>query len=134
MNNEGSLIPTNIADIIDKVNNSLRKFAIRETEFLIQKQKDDTKIAELEGKLKAHENINIDLLKRIRMLEYSLTVERSKNIKLLSLSGKLNENEFEELKFNDKLILSDIDDKRELLKENDLKLLREKSIRPSLLS
>jgi len=134
MNNEGSLIPTNIADIIDKVNNSLRKFAIRETEFLIQKQKDDTKIAELEGKLKAHENINIDLLKRIRMLEYSLTVERNKNTKLLSLSGKVNENEIEELKFNDKLILSDIEDKRELLKEKDLKLLREKSIRPSLLS
>jgi len=32
------------------------------------------------------------------------------------------------------LILSDIDDKRELLKEEDLKALKQKSIRPSLLS
>jgi len=36
----------------------------------------DNKISDLEGQLKAHENINIDLLKRIRMLEYALTQER----------------------------------------------------------
>lgn len=132
MNNEGGLVPTNIADIIDKLNQSLRKFAIKETEYIIQKSKDDTRIAELEGKLKAHENINIDLLKRIRMLEYALSVERTKNAKLISSAGK--EADIEELKFNNKLILSDIDDKRELLKEEDLKALKQKSIRPSLLS
>jgi len=132
MNNEGGLVPTNIADIIDKLNQSLRKFALKETEWLILKSKDDTKIAELEGKLKAHENINIDLLKRIRMLEYALSVERTKNAKLIAASGK--EADFEELKFNNKLILSDIDDKRELLKEEDLRALKQKSIRPSLLT
>ena len=132
MNNDGGLVPTNIADIIDKLNQSLRKFAIKETEWLIQKAKDDTKISELEGKLKAHENINIDLLKRIRMLEYALSIERTKNAKLLANSSK--DIDVEDLKFNNKLILSEIEDKRELLKEEDLKALKQKSIRPSLLS
>ena len=132
MNNEGGLVPTNIADIIDKLNQSLRRFAIKETEWIIQKSKDDSKTAELEGKLKAHENINIDLLKRIRMLEYALSVERTKNAKLSAAAGK--ETEVEELKFNNKLMLSDVDDKRVLLKEEDLKALKQKSIRPSLLS
>jgi len=76
MNNEGGLVPTNLADVIDKFNQSIRKFAIKETEWLIQKGNYETRISELEGQLKAHENINIDLLKRIKMLEYALNQER----------------------------------------------------------
>jgi striatin 1/3/4 len=76
MNNEGGLVPTNLAEIMEKFNQSIRKFAIKETEWLVLKGNYDNKISELEGQLKAHENINIDLLKRIRMLEYALTQER----------------------------------------------------------
>jgi striatin 1/3/4 len=76
MNNEGGLVPTNLADVMEKFNQSIRKFAIKETEWLVIKANYDTKISELEGQVKAHENINIDLLKRIRMLEYALTQER----------------------------------------------------------
>lgn len=76
MNNEGGLVPTNLAEVMDKFNQSIRKFAIKETEWFVSKGNYETKIAELEGQVKAHENINIDLLKRIRMLEYALTQER----------------------------------------------------------
>jgi striatin 1/3/4 len=75
-NNDGGLVPTNIAEVMDKFNQSLRKLAIKETEWLDHKSNYETRIAELEGQLKAHENINIDLLKRIRMLEYALQIER----------------------------------------------------------
>ncbi len=76
MNNEAGLVPTNLAEIMDKFNQSIRRFALRETEWLLLKGNYETRISELEGQLKAHENINIDLLKRIKMLEYALDQER----------------------------------------------------------
>ena len=56
-----------------------------------------------------------------------------KNSKLHEGKG-LNEAEKDELKFNNNIILNDIEDKRQLLKEEDLKAMREKSVRPSLLA
>jgi striatin 1/3/4 len=76
MNNEGGLVPTNLSEIIEKFNSSIRKFALKETEWMMQKGNLESKLAELEGQVKAHENINIDLLKRIKMLEYALNQER----------------------------------------------------------
>jgi|LauGreDrversion4_2_1035121.scaffolds.fasta_scaffold853580_1 striatin 1/3/4 len=76
MNNDGGLISTNLAEVMEKFNQSIRKFAIKETEWLVHKGNYESRIAELEGQLKAHENINIDLLKRIKMLEYALNQER----------------------------------------------------------
>jgi striatin 1/3/4 len=76
MNSDSGLVPTNLAEVMDKFNQSIRKFAIKETEWLVQKGNFESKISELEGQLKAHENINIDLLKRIKMLEYALNQER----------------------------------------------------------
>lgn len=132
MINDSGLVPTNLAEVMDKFNQSIRKFAIKETEWLVMKGNYETRISELEGQLKAHENINIDLLKRIKMLEYALNQERIKNQKLLA--GNVNEAEKEELKMNDNVILNDIEDKRQLLKEEDLKAMREKSVRPSLIA
>jgi hypothetical protein len=130
MNNDGGLVPTNIADIMEKFNQSLRKFAIKETEWLINKTNYENRIAELEGQIKAHENINIDLLKRVRMLEYALSQER---IKYSKATGN-KEEEKEELRFNNNLILNEPEVQRDLLKEEDLKAIREKTIRPSLLT
>ncbi len=59
MNNEGGLVPTNLAEVIEKFNGSIRKFALKETEWLVLKGGFETRIAELEGQVKAHENINI---------------------------------------------------------------------------
>ena len=121
MNSEDKLIPTNISEIIEKTNDTLRKFAIKETEWLMQKGVYENKIAELEGHLKAHKNINIDLIKRVKMLEYALSQERQKNSK----------NEVNKVDYKAAI---EVEDKRELLSEEDLRLIREKSVRPSLIS
>ena len=100
----------------------VRNFAMKETEWQIAKENYEKKIAQLEGELKAHENINIDLLKRIRMLEYELAKERKeKNGESNSMSGN-NDDLFKDLQYPN------------LIKEEDLKFLEESANRPSLLS
>lgn len=130
MNSEGGLVPTNIAELLEKLNENLRKFALKETEWLMQKYNYETRISELEGQVKANENINIDLFKRVKMLEYALSQERQKLSKINSESGNKVENNdmMKDIKFS-----YDIEDKRELIKEEDLKILKEKSVRPSLI-
>ena len=114
--------PTNVNDIIKNFSNMVRNFAMKETEWQISKENYEKKIAQLEGELRAHENINIDLLKRIRMLEYELAKERKdKNSEGNSISGN-NEDLFKDLQYPN------------LIKEEDLKFLEESANRPSLLS
>ena len=69
-------------------------------------------------------NINIDLIRRIKMLEYGLNQERTKTNKIGLITNNL------EIKQNNFL---EMDDKRDLLKEDDIKRLKEKSVRPSLI-
>ena len=122
MNSKENSNPTNVNDIIKNFSNMVRNFAMKETEWQIAKENYEKKIAELEGELKAHENINIDLLKRIRMLEYELAKERKdKNNDGNSYSGN-NEELFKDLQYPN------------LIKEEDLKFLEESANRPSLLS
>ena len=122
MNSADNSNPTNVNDIIKNFSNMVRNFAMKETEWQIEKENYEKKIAELEGELKAHENINIDLLKRIRMLEYELAKERKdKNIEGNSYSGN-NEDLFKDLQYPN------------LIKEEDLKFLEESANKPSLLS
>jgi len=122
MNSSDNSNPTNVNDIIKNFSNMVRNFAMKETEWQIAKENYEKKIAQLEGELKAHENINIDLLKRIRMLEYELAKERKdKNNEGNSLSGN-NEDLFKDLQYPN------------LIKEEDLKFLEESANRPSLLS
>ena len=110
--------PTNVNDIIKNFSNMVRNFAMKETEWQISKENYEKKIAQLEGELRAHENINIDLLKRIRMLEYELAKERKdKNIDINS-----NEDLYKDLQYPN------------LIKEEDLKFLEETANKPSLLS
>ena len=54
----------------------------RETEQLFEKYQMQQRINQLESQLKAQENINSDLIKRIKMLEFSLRQERIKYAKL----------------------------------------------------
>lgn len=115
---------TNVASIMEYLNDSLRKVALKETEWLIQKNGYESKIIDLEAQVKAHENINIDLIRRIKMLEYGLNQERTKTNKIGLITNNL------EIKQNNFL---EMDDKRDLLKEEDIKRLKEKSVRPSLI-
>ena len=80
MNSLDNSNQTNVNDIIKNFSNMVRNFAMKETEWQISKENYEKKIAQLEGELRAHENINIDLLKRIRMLEYELAKERKEKI------------------------------------------------------
>ena len=122
MNSNDNINPTNVNDIIKNFSNMVRNFAMKETEWQISKENYEKKIAQLEGELKAHENINIDLLKRIRMLEYELAKERKdKGAEGSSYSGN-NEDLFKDLQYPN------------LIKEEDLKFLEESANRPSLLS
>ena len=115
MNSDEKLSPSNITEIIEKMNENLRGFAIRETEWIIQKNAYESKISELEGEISAHEQINIDLMKRIKMLEYALIQERS---------GNQNYNPAKEFEV----------DKKDLMSEEDLLAIKEKASRPSLLA
>ena len=118
MNSLDNSNPTNVNDIIKNFSNMVRSFAMKETEWQISKENYEKKIAQLEGELRAHENINIDLLKRIRMLEYELAKERKdKNIEI-----NPNEDLYKDLQYPN------------LIKEEDLKFLEETANKPSLLS
>ena len=122
MNSSENSNPTNVNDIIKNFSNMVRNFAMKETEWQISKENYEKKIAQLEGELRAHENINIDLLKRIRMLEYELAKERKeKNIEGNVLNSN-NEDLYKDLQYPN------------LIKEEDLKFLEESANRPSLLS
>jgi hypothetical protein len=50
MNSDSGLVPTNISEVIDKFNQSIRKFAIKETEWFIQKGNYDIKIVKSDPK------------------------------------------------------------------------------------
>ena len=64
--------------IIDFLQEQQKSMSDRETEWILEKQELQSKVSSLEGELKAQENINRDLLKRIKMLEFALRQERIK--------------------------------------------------------
>lgn len=68
--------------IIDFLKDQQRASFSKDTEFIFEKQQMLTKINQLTAQLKAQENINNDLIKRIKMLEFSLRQERIKYAKL----------------------------------------------------
>jgi len=73
--------------IIDYLKEQQRNSFTKETEFLFEKQQMQTKISQLSAQLKAQENINNDLIKRIKMLEFSLRQERIKYAKLANANN-----------------------------------------------
>ena len=64
--------------VIDFLQDHQHSIAEREAEWVLEKQELQLKITSLESDLKAQENINRDLLKRVKMLEYALKQERNK--------------------------------------------------------
>ena len=62
----------------------------KETEWLFEKSQMQQKIAQLEGVLSAQENINEDLIKRIKMLEFCLREERVKYARAMN-NGEMPE-------------------------------------------
>ena len=68
--------------IVDYLREQQKVTYTRETEFIFEKQQMVTRITQLTAQLKAQENINNDLIRRIKMLEFSLRQERIKYAKL----------------------------------------------------
>ena len=125
MNSKDNLMPTNVSSIISNFSALVKNFSNKETEWQIQKEEYEQRISELEGEVKAHENINIDLLKRIRMLEYALSQERSKN----NNKGDNSNINIQQ----DNSLFNDLGP-HNLIKEEDLKFLRETSNRHSMIN
>lgn len=125
MNSKDNLMPTNVSSIISNFSALVKNFSNKETEWQIQKEEYEQRISELEGEVKAHENINIDLLKRIRMLEYALSQERSKN----SNKGDNSNINIPQ----DNSLFNDLGPQN-LIKEEELKFLRETSNRHSMIN
>lgn len=117
---------TNVAGIMEYLNETLRKVAIKENEWLIQKNKLENKINDFEAQVKAHENINIDLIRRIKMLEYALSQERIKNKGIAGNNCAITDN-------NKQTMNLEIEEKKEYTKEDENKRHKEKSVRPSLI-
>jgi len=67
-----------------------RKFEKEKTEWEIEKTDLKSRLSFLEGERRGIENLKVDLLRRIKMLEYALRQER---IKYLQLQQKINNNE-----------------------------------------
>jgi striatin 1/3/4 len=64
--------------VIEFLQDQVKSLHLKQTEYLLEKQQYVSKITKMEGELKAHENINGDLMKRIKMLEFCLRQERIK--------------------------------------------------------
>ena len=74
-------------DIVASLKDMQRINFTKETEWLFEKSQMSQRINQLEGMLKAQENINEDLVKRIKMLEFCLREERIKYARLLQNQG-----------------------------------------------
>jgi len=76
-----------------------RKFEKEKTEWEIERTDLKTRLSFLEGERRGIENLKVDLLRRIKMLEYALRQER---IKYLQLQQKINNNEVSTTNSTDK--------------------------------
>lgn len=65
-------MPLSMNRIIDFLRDQQKHTYSRETDFIFEKQQMQLKINQLNAQLKAQENINNDLIRRIKMLEFSL--------------------------------------------------------------
>ena len=84
----GKVIP--LDQIVASLKDMQRSQYTKETEWMFEKSQMQQKIAQLEGMLSAQENINEDLVKRIKMLEFCLREERVKYARLLN-NGEVTE-------------------------------------------
>ena len=87
MNTNDNLYPTSANELIRNFSGMARNFEKREQNWKSSKEEYEKKIYDLTKKIKIHENINTDLLKRVKMLEYEL--QRHKESK----KNKTNKNE-----------------------------------------
>jgi striatin 1/3/4 len=79
MNTNDNLYPSNSNELIKNFSDMVLNFEKRQLDWKKSKEVYEKKIFELSKKIKTHENINTDLLKRVKMLEYE--IQRQKEFK-----------------------------------------------------
>ena len=107
MNTNDNLYPSNSNELIKNFSDMVINFDKRQLDWKKSKEEYEKKIFELSKKIKAHENINTDLLKRVKMLEYE--IQRQKEL-------KKNGNNKNELLFKDTQY-------KNIIKDEDLSLI-----------
>ena len=107
MNTNDNLYPSNSNELIKNFSDMVLNFEKRQLDWQKSKEEYEKKIFELSKKIKTHENINTDLLKRVKMLEYE--IQRQKEL-------KKNGNNKNELIFKDTQY-------KNIIKDDDLSLI-----------
>ena len=117
MNTNVNLYHTNENELIKNFSDMVQNFDKRKNSWKESKENYEKKICDLLTKIKIHENINTDLIKRVKMLEYE--IQREKDLK----KNKSNKNE---------MIFKDPQYKN-IIKENDLSFLDDSSNKSSII-
>ena len=117
MNTNVNLYHTNENELIKNFSDMVQNFDKRKNSWKESKENYEKKICDLLIKIKIHENINTDLIKRVKMLEYE--IQREKDLK----KNKSNKNE---------MIFKDPQYKN-IIKENDLSFLDDSSNKSSII-
>ena len=107
MNTNDNLYPSNSNELIKNFSDMVINFEKRQLDWKKSKEEYEKKIFELSKKIKTHENINTDLLKRVKMLEYE--IQRQKEC-------KKNGNNKNDLLFKDTQY-------KNIIKDDDLSLI-----------
>ena len=76
--------------VISFLNEQCKVSEIEKTQWLVEKRQHIERISQLEGELQASEAINKDLVRRVKMLEFSLRQERIKYAKLTGGHHRVN--------------------------------------------
>ena len=109
MNTNDNLYPSNSNELIKDFSDMVINFDKRQLDWKKSKEIYEKKIFELSKKIKTHEKINTDLLKRVKMLEYE--IQRQKEL-------KKNGNNKNDLLFKDAQY-------KNIIKDDDLSLIDE---------
>ena len=76
--------------VISFLNENCKATEIEKTQWLVEKKQFIERISQLEGELQASEAVNKDLIRRVKMLEFSLRQERIKYAKLTGGHHRVN--------------------------------------------
>ncbi|OMJ90507.1 hypothetical protein SteCoe_7094 [Stentor coeruleus] len=76
--------------VLSFINEQCKSSEMEKTQWLVEKKQYTERIAQLEGELQASEAVNKDLIRRVKMLEFSLRQERIKYAKLTGGHHRVN--------------------------------------------
>ena len=91
MKTNDNLVSNDVSNIILNFSSMVKNFGFMEKDWENKKEKFENKINDLKIDIKTNEILNMDLLKRIRMLEFAIKEEKNKN-KKNNFNNNINDN------------------------------------------